>query len=150
MGTLMRTLILISLGSVGSATLSALMASLRMQNCCVYSHSVWQIKPPLSLSPYPMGESFHEAWERFKGLCNDCPHHGIEDWCFVKKFYNGCSIASRGQLDTAAGGNMMMSKSLDECFDLFEDIAMSSYQSPHTESSQRGVMYVDSNTALAA
>ncbi|KAI3775870.1 hypothetical protein L1987_45626 [Smallanthus sonchifolius] len=44
----------------------------------------------------------------------------------------------------------MTSKSLDECFDLFEDIAMTSYQSLHAESSHRGVMHVDSNTAIAA
>ncbi|KAI3813770.1 hypothetical protein L1987_18504 [Smallanthus sonchifolius] len=51
-----------------------------------------------------LGEGFHDAWDIFKGLCNDYPHHGIEDWCLVEKFYNGYSIASRGQLETAIGG----------------------------------------------
>ena len=45
---------------------------------------------------------------------------------------------------------MMTSKSPDECFELFEDIAMTSYQSPHSEVSRKGVLQVDSNTALAA
>ena len=43
----------------------------------------------------------------------------------------------------------MTSNSPDECFELFEDIPMTSYQSPHSDSSRKGVLQVDSNTALA-
>ena len=56
-------------------------------------------------------------------------------------------------LDTTAGGNLMTSKTPEECMDLFEDLAMSSYQYPDTRSThstQRGVHQVDTSTALAA
>ena len=35
------------------------------------------------------GESLYEAWERFKDLQRQCPHHGVPDWLLVQTFYNG-------------------------------------------------------------
>ncbi|KAL2900640.1 UDP-N-acetylglucosamine--N-acetylmuramyl-(pentapeptide) pyrophosphoryl-undecaprenol N-acetylglucosamine transferase [Bienertia sinuspersici] len=32
-------------------------------------------------------ESLFEAWERFKNLLNDCPHHGMEKWLLLHSFY---------------------------------------------------------------
>jgi len=34
-------------------------------------------------------ESLYEAWERFKDLQRQCPHHGVSDWLLVQTFYNG-------------------------------------------------------------
>ena len=35
------------------------------------------------------GESFYEAWERFKDLLRKFPHHSFTKWMQVHHFYNG-------------------------------------------------------------
>ena len=34
-------------------------------------------------------ESLYEAWELFKDLQCQCPHHGVPDWLLIQTFYNG-------------------------------------------------------------
>ena len=34
-------------------------------------------------------ESLYEAWERFKDLQRNCPHHGIPYWLLMQTFYQG-------------------------------------------------------------
>ncbi|XP_076891319.1 uncharacterized protein LOC143542665 [Bidens hawaiensis] len=59
-------------------------------------------------------------------------------------------------LDTAAGGNLLMTKDTDECIALFNGLAMSGCQRPPTRSTKsvdsisRGIHPVDTNTALTA
>ena len=36
-------------------------------------------------------ESLYEAWERFKDLQRQCPHHEIPPWLLIQTFYNGLS-----------------------------------------------------------
>ncbi|XP_021979143.1 uncharacterized protein LOC110875253 [Helianthus annuus] len=99
------------------------------------------------------GESFYETWERFKELLLKCPHHGFEDWTLVEKFYYGVTPATRNMLNTTAGGNLMTAKTPEECMDMFEDIAMSSYEFPdsrQTTFTQRGVHRVDEVTRMQA
>ncbi|GJZ78419.1 reverse transcriptase domain-containing protein, partial [Tanacetum coccineum] len=53
-------------------------------------------------------EAFNEAWERFKGLIRQCPHHGFSELHQLDTFYN--SLNSNDQedaLDYAAGGNFL-------------------------------------------
>ncbi|KAI3811301.1 hypothetical protein L1987_21022 [Smallanthus sonchifolius] len=64
------------------------------------------------------GESFYETWERFKELLHRCPHHGLEDWALVEKFYDGVGLVTKNMLDTTSGGNLMSSKTPEECMDL--------------------------------
>ncbi|KAJ9535221.1 hypothetical protein OSB04_un001694 [Centaurea solstitialis] len=52
-------------------------------------------------------EELYEAWERFKNLQRNCPHHGIEDWRLVQLFYNGLRPETRFAIDTSAGGSIM-------------------------------------------
>ncbi|KAJ9567329.1 hypothetical protein OSB04_003295 [Centaurea solstitialis] len=52
-------------------------------------------------------EELYEAWERFKNLQRNCPHHGIEDWRLVQLFYNGLRPETRFAIDTSAGGTIM-------------------------------------------
>ncbi|KAD3336478.1 hypothetical protein E3N88_31997 [Mikania micrantha] len=99
------------------------------------------------------GESFFTTWERFKELLNKCPHHGLENWALVEKFYNGVTFATRHTLDSTAGGNLLTNLTPDECLQLFENMAMSSYQYPTRGKAtvqKSGVLPVDSNTALVA
>ncbi|KAK1423916.1 hypothetical protein QVD17_19227 [Tagetes erecta] len=99
------------------------------------------------------GESFFETWDRFKGLLNKCPHHGLEDWRVVEKFYNGISEATRRLLDSTAGGNMMKTKTATECLEMMEDLATSTYTEPGSRdvtAVSKGIHTVDSSVALAA
>ena len=99
------------------------------------------------------GESFYETWDRFKGLLNKCPHHGLEEWRVVEKFYNGLSEATKRFLDSTAGGNMMKTKTADECLEMMEDLATSTYTEPGSRSvtaAPKGIHTVDASIALAA
>ncbi|KAJ0513385.1 putative nucleotidyltransferase, Ribonuclease H [Helianthus annuus] len=99
------------------------------------------------------GESFYETWDRFKALLNKCPHHGLEEWRVVEKFYNGVSEATKRLLDSTAGGNMMKTKTAAECLEMMEDLATSTYTEPGSggvTAASRGIHTVDSSVALAA
>ncbi|XP_038973879.1 uncharacterized protein LOC120105457 [Phoenix dactylifera] len=73
------------------------------------------------------GESLYEAWERFKDLQRKCPHHGLPDWLIVQTFYNGLTHSVRITIDAAAGGTLM-SKSIEEAYELLEEMASNNYQ----------------------
>ncbi|XP_022856879.1 uncharacterized protein LOC111377952 [Olea europaea var. sylvestris] len=68
------------------------------------------------------GESYHEAWNRFKELMRKCPNHGITIGNQVQYFYMGLSSLSKSQVDSSAGGSII-GKSEQQCMDLFELIA---------------------------
>ena len=34
------------------------------------------------------GESLYEAWERYKDLQRQCPHHGVPQWLLIQTFYH--------------------------------------------------------------
>jgi len=52
-------------------------------------------------------ESLYEAWERFKELQWECPHHGIPDWLLVQAFYSGLQQLMKISIDAAAEGALM-------------------------------------------
>ncbi|GKD54060.1 reverse transcriptase domain-containing protein [Tanacetum coccineum] len=52
-------------------------------------------------------ETFNEAWERFKGLLRQCPHHGFSELHQLDTFYNSLKINDQDALDSAAGGNFL-------------------------------------------
>ena len=53
------------------------------------------------------GESFYEAWERFKDLLRKCPHHSFTKWMQVHHFYYGLSRPTRTLIDAFVGGAIM-------------------------------------------
>ncbi|KAJ9535149.1 hypothetical protein OSB04_un001772 [Centaurea solstitialis] len=73
-------------------------------------------------------EELYEAWERFKNLQRNCPHHGIEDWRLVQLFYNGLRPETRFAIDTSAGGSIM-TKTPGAIKDLI--VAINHYQWPN-------------------
>ncbi|GKC29435.1 reverse transcriptase domain-containing protein [Tanacetum coccineum] len=53
-------------------------------------------------------ETFNEAWERFKGLLRQCPHHGFSELHQLDTFYNSLnSNDQRCPKNYAAGGNIL-------------------------------------------
>ncbi|GJX55411.1 reverse transcriptase domain-containing protein, partial [Tanacetum coccineum] len=52
-------------------------------------------------------ETFNEAWERFKGLIRQCPHHGFSELHQLDTFYNSLNSNDQDALDSAAGGNFL-------------------------------------------
>ncbi|GJS42927.1 putative reverse transcriptase domain-containing protein [Tanacetum coccineum] len=68
------------------------------------------------------GETFTEAWERFKDLLRKCPHHGFSPLHQIDFFYNGLSQSDQDSLNTAAGGNLM-SKNTQEALTIIENKA---------------------------
>nr|GEU94776.1 reverse transcriptase domain-containing protein [Tanacetum cinerariifolium] len=49
-------------------------------------------------------ETFNEAWERFKDLLRQCPHHGFSELHQLDTFYNALNPNDQDALDSAAGG----------------------------------------------
>nr|GEZ05945.1 hypothetical protein [Tanacetum cinerariifolium] len=52
-------------------------------------------------------ETFNEAWERFKDLLRQCPHHGFSELYQLDTFYNALNPNDQDALDSAAGGNFL-------------------------------------------
>ncbi|GJV59340.1 reverse transcriptase domain-containing protein [Tanacetum coccineum] len=53
------------------------------------------------------GESFHEAWDRYKDLLRACPHHGFTKLHQLDTFYNSLNPTDQDSLNSAAGGNLL-------------------------------------------
>nr|GEZ60929.1 reverse transcriptase domain-containing protein [Tanacetum cinerariifolium] len=51
--------------------------------------------------------TFNEAWERFKDLLRQCPHHGFSELHQLDTFYNALTPNDHDALDSAAGGNFL-------------------------------------------
>ncbi|GJR26153.1 putative ribonuclease H-like domain-containing protein [Tanacetum coccineum] len=52
-------------------------------------------------------ESFCEAWDRFKDLLHECPHHGFTELHQLDTFYNVLTPTDQDSLNAAAGGNLL-------------------------------------------
>nr|GEW75460.1 reverse transcriptase domain-containing protein [Tanacetum cinerariifolium] len=64
-------------------------------------------------------ETFNEAWERFKDLLRQCPHHGFSELHQLDTFYNTLNPNDQDALDSAAGGNFL-DKIPRECLSIIE------------------------------
>nr|GFB02319.1 reverse transcriptase domain-containing protein [Tanacetum cinerariifolium] len=52
-------------------------------------------------------ETFNEAWDRFKDLLRQCPHHGFTELHLLDTFYNALNPNDQDALDSAARGNFL-------------------------------------------
>ncbi|GKC64542.1 reverse transcriptase domain-containing protein [Tanacetum coccineum] len=59
------------------------------------------------------GESFHEAWDRYKDLLRACPHHGFTELHQLDTFYNALNPANQDSLNSAVGGNILERRTKD-------------------------------------
>nr|GEY93788.1 reverse transcriptase domain-containing protein [Tanacetum cinerariifolium] len=64
-------------------------------------------------------KTFNEAWERFKDLLRQCPHHGFSELHQLDNFYNALNPNDQDALDSAAGGNFL-DKIPRECLSIIE------------------------------
>ncbi|GJS03683.1 retrotransposon protein, putative, ty1-copia subclass [Tanacetum coccineum] len=60
-----------------------------------------------SLVPLDKHFATFQAWERFKGLLRQCPHHGFSELHQLDTFYNSLNSNDQDALDSAAGGNFL-------------------------------------------
>nr|GFC99025.1 reverse transcriptase domain-containing protein [Tanacetum cinerariifolium] len=60
-------------------------------------------------------ETFNEAWERFKDLLRQCPHHGFSELHQLDTFYNALNPNDQDALDSAAGGNFLVGFRVNVC-----------------------------------
>ena len=71
-------------------------------------------------------ETIYSAWERFKELQRQCPHHGLPEWMIPQIFYNGLTDENRNIVNAATGGKWM-DKTAREAVTLLEEIASQGY-----------------------
>nr|GEZ51000.1 reverse transcriptase domain-containing protein [Tanacetum cinerariifolium] len=64
-------------------------------------------------------ETFNEAWERFKDLLRQCPHHGFSELHQLDTFYNALNPNDQDALDSATGRNFL-DKIPRECLSIIE------------------------------
>nr|GFB23647.1 hypothetical protein [Tanacetum cinerariifolium] len=79
-------------------------------------------KPPRSILTWEdlkPNETFNEAWERFKDLLRQCPHHDFSELHQLDTFYNALNSNDQDALDSAAGGNFL-DRIPRECLSIIE------------------------------
>nr|GEX26905.1 reverse transcriptase domain-containing protein [Tanacetum cinerariifolium] len=65
-------------------------------------------------------ETFSEAWDRFKELLRDCPHHEFSELTQIDTFYNGLTEQDQDSLNAASGGNLL-NKTTRESLQIIEN-----------------------------
>ncbi|GJX06539.1 reverse transcriptase domain-containing protein [Tanacetum coccineum] len=66
------------------------------------------------------GETFAEAWDRFKDLLNKCTHHGFSTLYQIDTFYNSLNQYEQDSLNSAANGNFL-TKNTQEALTIIEN-----------------------------
>ncbi|GJX41368.1 reverse transcriptase domain-containing protein [Tanacetum coccineum] len=95
------------------------------------------------------GETFTEAWERFKDLLRKCPHHGFSLLHQIDFFYNWLCQSDQDSLNSAAGGNLM-TRNIQEALTIIENKAKvrTCRIKPQVSSSGGTSTQIDAITAL--
>ncbi|XP_057808488.1 uncharacterized protein LOC131022965 [Salvia miltiorrhiza] len=73
------------------------------------------------------GETFHEAWDRFRSLQRQCPHHHLPPALLNQFFYDGLAQNFQYMVDNAAGGDIG-NRTAEEVNNIFETMASNSQQ----------------------
>ncbi|OMO83284.1 Retrotransposon gag protein [Corchorus olitorius] len=83
--------------------------------------------PMISNFQQKLGEAFHEAWERFRELLSQCPHHLFSDEFLVQRFYDGLTSLGQSLADMACNGDYG-DKTADEMKAIYARLASNSQQ----------------------
>ncbi|XP_075087552.1 uncharacterized protein LOC107830520 [Nicotiana tabacum] len=99
------------------------------------------------------GESLYSAWERFKGLLRDCPHHNQTNAVLAHTFIEGLHLETNIVVDAAAGGQVL-EKSFGDIYVLLNKFAKSNpdWQGEigrHTVQKSTGVLELDVISTLS-
>ncbi|XP_050229274.1 uncharacterized protein LOC126678418 [Mercurialis annua] len=73
------------------------------------------------------GEPFHEAWERFKMLLAQCPHHCFDELLLTQMFFEGLTMSGQTLVETASEGSYG-EKTAAEINQIYENVALNSQQ----------------------
>ena len=104
-----------------------------------YSHSkTTSLRKQISTFEQLDEESFHEAWERFKQLLIDCPHHFFAQELLNQFFYDGLTLTCQYMVDGAAGGTIG-NKTATKTYELYEMLGDNSQQKNVRNSRQGSV-----------
>ncbi|GKE38819.1 reverse transcriptase domain-containing protein [Tanacetum coccineum] len=115
-----------------------------------YTHSkTRELRKGITNFQQVFGETFPDAWERFKDLLRKCPHYGFSLFHRIDFFYNGLSQSDQDFLNTATSGNMM-SKNTHEALTIIENKAKvrTCRNKPQVSSSVGSSTQIDAITAL--
>nr|GEX33047.1 reverse transcriptase domain-containing protein [Tanacetum cinerariifolium] len=80
-------------------------------------------------------ETFKEAWERFKDLLRQCPHHSFFELHQLDTFYNALNPNDQDALDSTAGGNFL-DKIPRECLSIIKSKSKVRYSRSRVTSSR--------------
>ena len=95
-------------------------------------------------------ETLYTAWERFKELQRQYPHHGLPDWMIPQIFYNGLIDDDRNIINAAAGGKWI-NKTAVEPTTMLEELAIQSFMEDETSISKgKSVFELDSINIMNA
>ncbi|GFZ19874.1 hypothetical protein Acr_28g0005790 [Actinidia rufa] len=67
------------------------------------------------------GESFFQAWERFKDLLNACPYHNFPPWHTINSFYSSLSATMKMFFESMCG--KFSKKNPEQAFEYFDYLA---------------------------
>ncbi|GJS29590.1 reverse transcriptase domain-containing protein [Tanacetum coccineum] len=81
-----------------------------------------ELRKEITNFQHVFGETFTNAWERFKDLLRKCRHHGFSFLHQIDFFYNEVSQFDQDFLNTAVGGNLM-SKNTHETLTIIKNKA---------------------------
>lgn len=93
------------------------------------------------------GEPFHEAWDRFKILLMQCPHHNYSLENQMQYFYDGLNLSCQIMADNDASG-AMFKKTPQEASDIYEILGSNSQQRD-TRSKAKCVYELNHNDDMA-
>ncbi|XP_057810441.1 uncharacterized protein LOC131024906 [Salvia miltiorrhiza] len=94
------------------------------------------------------GETFYEAWERFKEMIRKCPNHGLDQNTIICSFYTGCSGEMQRDMNASANG-ALLEKSHEEAAHIIENLAANSYQFPGERTILKKVAATTSSDPIA-
>nr|GEX49662.1 hypothetical protein [Tanacetum cinerariifolium] len=92
-------------------------------------------------------ETFNEAWERFKDLLRQCPHHGFSELHQLDTVYNALNLNDQDALDFAAGGNFL-DKIPRECLSIIESKSKVRYSRSRVTDSRTNTNALPSSSSL--
>ncbi|CAA0811062.1 Unknown protein, partial [Striga hermonthica] len=91
-----------------------------------YSHQKTQeLRSHIVLFAQLPSEPLHEAWERFKYLQQQCPHHNLSPGLLMNCFYDSLNQNLQYMVDNAAGGDIG-ARTTEEMYDIFETMSANS------------------------
>ena len=129
----------------GSVTTWAKMKEEFIDHFCPPS-KIAKLKKAIANFEQQPGESLYEAWERYKSLLRNCPHHDLNSQQEVSIFYDGVNVTTRQLLDSQGP---LTRKPPPEIKELIEEFSKHSreYHNPRNEVSRGAVNSVNDGMA---